>query len=204
LFVPPEAYTRIGDQPVRLRVTYSLALYRAGSPFAIPAVGARRTIAGIGDCASAEPGPFTIATGLWCFAQADTPHCFVATVRDRGTGKRNPDAGFCFPYSDYEPILARLVRLSGQSGHPVLHYNFNPPLGQPGAVLPVGPDRLAESDLIVTPYIAQTWFTRTLETPLVRLRDYAARPDNSHLQLSTIQSPKRRGLCVHTCARSQT
>jgi hypothetical protein len=186
VFIPPDARLLIGDQPVRLRVTYSLTLLSPGKTISIPAVGARREIAGIGNCASAEQDAFLVTTGLWCYAYSSAPHCFVTTVRDRNTGLRNPETGFCGP--DYDPNLIRPARLSGASGWAVTRYLFSLPFDQPDALLPITPDKMAEADLIVTPYVTQAWFTRTMETPAIRLRDYTARPEKSHTVSTTCRT----------------
>ena len=184
LFIPAATYARISDLPVRLRLSYSLTLFQATPTVTLPTIGARRRIPGIGDCATGMRDSFEIDVSLSCYAEASAPRCFVDTVRDRDTGLRNPETGFCT--TQYDPRLIRLARLSSDSGHPLLRYRFAPPIEQPDAILPVGPDRLAKSDLIVTPYVVRVWFSRTLETPMIRLRDFAARLEKPRTALSKL------------------
>lgn len=174
--IPLALYTRIKSMPVRVRIDYSLTVLKQTVTATIPAIGGRKVIPGLGLCASRRRvsyfGDIDDNIDVYCYRTADSPDCTTSFVRDRQSGQRDPVQELCYGLN-YEPQILRVAELD-RPGQTVASYRFMS-RALPSEPYPVGIDRVAQSDLMLTGYAPQVHYTRSLVTSPIRLGDWAIR-----------------------------
>jgi hypothetical protein len=165
IYVRDDLYSRIKDQPVQLRIDYSLTLLRLSESHAIAAIGDRQTISGVGRCGTML-NPAGTAVLLTCIEAGKPPTCATYFLEHISSGRRNPELNRCFP--DYRPILA----LSGPDA--MRRFGVAVPFRDPAGLahFPVNGPQLRESRVVMRVYRAEDHFTRRVVIPDVRLSDW--------------------------------
>src|SRR5207253_2791962 len=103
IYVPDDLYARTQDQPVQLRIDYSLTLLRLSDSHAMAAIGAEQTISGVGRCGT-KLNPAGTAVLIPCIEAGKPPSCATYVLEHVPSGTRNPEMVRCSP--DYRPIFA--------------------------------------------------------------------------------------------------
>jgi hypothetical protein len=169
IYLPPDAFARLANRPVRLAIDYSLTLYDAAGKYSLPAIGARAALPGLGRCATGiDAEGDDVLMGCWSAARQLS--CVTAYLEYQPTDQamvlRNPEAHFCNP--DYSPpVIGKffpdaIYRMGGE----VRFFD------RTGMVrYPVDGSKLAAAKLVVTTFEARDHFTRHVDTPVIRLSD---------------------------------
>ena len=161
----PRQFLRLWkDRQVRLDVVYSVGLFQRGGVETIPAAGGSQYLPGFGQCAS-PPHELLgrIQFGVWCYAEAQAPHCLTVSVEDQA-GQGNPDNIQCYP--DFTPRWAKLAA-PAEPGRQVAWYVFF----DQSENFPVKSDQAGQSHFVLTAYQPQAYFTREYSSPEIRLGD---------------------------------
>ncbi|HXC56119.1 MAG TPA: hypothetical protein VNU97_12550 [Rhizomicrobium sp.] len=165
--MPPTLYARLRLQQLRVRIDYAFTLLRPDRTTVIAATGAARIVDGVGPCASRRSPLYNNEIEVWCFGNAPAPNCFVTFVRDRRSGRRDPDADQCFP--GFEPRFLQQPDLDSP-GRQLVVYGYHE-YDDTGAH-PLRIEDAADHDLVLTAYVPQAYFTRRVTTPPIRLADW--------------------------------
>jgi len=169
IYVRDDLYTRFQDQPVQLRIDYSLTLLRLSDSHAMAAIGDQQTISGVGRCGT-KLNPAGTAILVSCIEAGRPPSCATYFLEHISSGRRNPEINRCSP--DYRPTLGL--------SHPDAMRRFGvavPFRDAAGlALFPVNGPQLRESRVVMRIYRAEDHFTRQVVIPDVRLSDWLPQP----------------------------
>jgi hypothetical protein len=177
VYLPPDVSARLGNQPVRIGVNYSLTVFEAAASYSMPAVGGQETLGALGRCATkidADGDDVRVS----CLSALRQPTCLTAYLEQPSSGLKNAEMHGC--QADYTPPFFaqfwpdainrtnRELRFFDRSGH--VHF-------------PVDGSRIADSRLMIQTFVPSDHFTRHLDTPAVRLpelRGVAAAGEGQH------------------------
>ncbi|HEY4365399.1 MAG TPA: hypothetical protein VGN17_30845 [Bryobacteraceae bacterium] len=157
-----DLYQRIKDesQPVHLKLY--LTLFRPAGSSTVPAINGRLHTPDLGDCATKMNSAET-AIRLGCVPLAERPSCFGVQLRVPN-GPANPEQFQC--QGDYAPFFdAVLITPAGSQNIPFRDVNGL-------AKYPVDGTLLNQAQLAIHTFEAVDHFTRTVEIPGIRLRDW--------------------------------
>jgi hypothetical protein len=165
--LPALVYERAKDQPLVLQVALSLSLLAPQPVQTIAALGADQRVPGLGRCASGRDSDGD-EIELRCLTPANPPSCVSAALGDPATGRRNPEVLICAP--NYAPYATRsfpdaLTRFEVEAP-------FRDRLGL--GTYPVGADRLAGAQVVVTRYEASAHLVKRVAAHGLRLGDWTA------------------------------
>jgi len=165
IYVRDDLYSRIQDQPVQLRIDYSLTMLRLADSHAMSAIDDRQTISGVGRCGTKLNAGGT-AIQASCIEAGKPPSCATYFLEYVSSGRRNPEIVRCSP--DYRPIFA----LSGPDA--MRRFGVAVPFRDPAGLgrFPVSGPLLRESRVVMRIYRAEDHFTRQVVIPDIRLRDW--------------------------------
>jgi hypothetical protein len=163
--VPGDIYALVIDQPIRIEVDYSLTLFSLAASHALPALNGEQRMPDLGWCATKVNFSGT-TVNLRCLQAGKAPSCSTLFLEHPPSGRRNPAISACSP--DYSPYLRRsLPDAMGRFGR---NLPFRDPSGL--AQYPVDGPQLAESQVVVRTYQPLDHFTRRVDIPEIRLKDW--------------------------------
>jgi hypothetical protein len=165
--VPMEVYRRAQDQPVEVRVDYSLTLFGLSKPYSMAALDGDERMPGWGWCQTKMNEAGT-AVELHCMEPGRGPICGTAFLENASNGERNPARSTC--RSDYSPYGSRplpdgFLRFG-------TNLQFRDPSGL--AKFPVDGPQLPNSRVVIRVYEPEDHFTRSLVIPQITLKDWEA------------------------------
>lgn len=165
IHVPGDIYALIVDQPVRLEIDYSVTLFGLGASYALPALNGDQRTPDLGWCATKVNSAGT-SVNFRCLQAGKAPSCSTLFLEHTPSGRRNPALSSCSP--DYGPYLRRSIPdAMGRFGR---NLPFRDPSGL--AQYPVDGSQIAESRVVVRTYQPLDHFTRRIEIPEIRLKDW--------------------------------
>ncbi|KAA6457179.1 hypothetical protein DYQ86_22835 [Acidobacteria bacterium AB60] len=165
--LPMATMRRAQDQPLGVRVEYSLTQFRLSKSYALPAVDGEERMPGWGWCKTKVNDAGTDVE-LRCMEPGKGPICGTAFLENASSGARNPARSFCL--SEYRPF----------QDHPwpddLTHLGVNLPFRDATglAKYPIEGAQLRSSQVVIRVYEPEDHFTRTLTIPAVRLREWEA------------------------------
>lgn len=165
--LPRSVYTTVQDQPVKVRVDYSLTVFGVSKSYAMPALEGDQRMPAWGLCQTKANEAGT-AVELRCLEPGDGPICGTVLLENPSGDKRNPGQLFC--YSDYGPFR----------NHPLpdnfARFGTNLPFRDLTGLtkFPVDGAQLPQSRVVIRMYEPQDHFTRSLEIPQIKLQDWEA------------------------------
>jgi hypothetical protein len=167
LRIPALAYEAAANEPLSLRIDYSMSVLRPRPAVSAPALGADGRLPGLGRCATGRDSDGDDIE-LRCVKAGRAPSCISATLADPASGRRNPETLICAP--DYAPFGQRpfpdaLSRFEVEAP-------FRDRLGV--AAYPVGAGELGRARMVVVAYEAAGHLTRQVAARGVRLSDWTA------------------------------
>jgi hypothetical protein len=160
IYLPAAVYRQWSQAPVRLEVTYSLALLKLSATYSMAAPAGDLRSAELGRCQSHLKGDAS-EINLRCKQVGLGPACFKVVLQGPN-GQRDPASQDCSP--DYRPFAA----LWSSS---LSYYGIDVPVRDTTGLVqyPVATSQIPESRLIMTTYSVRDHFARTVVTPTVRL-----------------------------------
>ena len=163
IYLPAALYRQWSQVPVRLEVTYSLALLELSATYSMPAPAGELRSAELGRCQSHLKADAS-EINLRCKQVGRGPPCFKV-VLEGPSGERNPESQDCSP--DYRPFAALL-------SSSLTYYGIDVPVRDTTGVVqyPVATAQIPESRLIMTTYSVRDHFARTVITPNVELTQF--------------------------------
>jgi hypothetical protein len=163
IYLPAALYRQWSQVPVRLEVTYSLALLKLSATYSMSAPAGDLRSAELGRCQSHLKGDAS-EINLRCKQVGRGPACFKV-VLEGPSGQRNPESQDCSP--DYRPFAA----LWSSS---LTYYGIDVPVRDTAGLVQyaVATAQIPESRLIMTTYSVRDHFTRTVVTPTVELAQF--------------------------------
>ena len=175
LRLPALVYEQAKDRPLALEVNVSLTVLAPQPILTMAALGADARLPGIGRCTSGRDSDGD-EIELRCVTPGNPPSCLAAALADPASGRRNPDVLICAP--NYTPYATRsfpdvLSRFE-------IEAPFRERLG-PGTY-PVGADRLAGAQVVLTRYEAAAHLVKRATAGGVRLADWTASPGGKSLR----------------------
>lgn len=165
--LPMSVYTRMKDQPVKVRVDYSLTVFGVRKSYAMAALEGDQRMPGWGLCQTKANEAGT-AVEFHCIEPGDGPTCGTVVLENPSGDKRNPGRFFC--YSNYGPFR----------NHPLPdnfeRFGANLPFRDPSGLtkFPVDGAQLPQSRIVIRMYEPEDHFTRSLEIPQIKLQDWEA------------------------------
>jgi hypothetical protein len=165
--VPALIFEHAKDRPVTLEVDFSVSVLSPRPQVTVAALGADARVPGLGRCASGRDSDGD-EIELRCLTPGNPPSCLSAALDDPAAGRRNPDVLICAP--NYAPYATRsfpdaLSRFEVEAP-------FRDRLGL--TAYPVGADRLAEAQVVLTRYEASAHLVRRVTATGLRLGDWTA------------------------------
>ena len=164
--IPDAWYRRLKNQPLQVKVDYSLTLFRLGASYGIPALGGDQRAPELGWCQTRINGSGT-AVEIRCLHPGNGFHCATAFLENASTGLRNPTIKACEP--DYSPSFERSNK-SPMSLFGLNNLFFRDPAGL--THFPVEGLQLSKSRVVVRIYDPADHFTGQMVTRAVRLTDW--------------------------------
>jgi hypothetical protein len=165
LYVPRDLYNRVGNQPERLEMNYSLTLLKADPPRPIPAVDGYRRTPGVGTCAT----KMRYVEGLielGCITVGNPP-CATYFLQNPRTGKTNGEQDSCFP--NYSPWFGRFEGDSmSRFGHD-LHFRDMP---DDYIRHPVNETQIQEAEVMIRVFHPKAHFERQLVIPQFTMSEW--------------------------------
>jgi hypothetical protein len=163
--LPRQQFLLLKSRQLRLHLVYSLVLlHRNEGEQTIAAIGGDKYLPGYGQCASRTIDQFGYPTfGVWCFAEADAPHCVAISIENQA-GKRNPEDFWCFP--DFTPRWWKLSAPLEPAREVAPYFFWDMRPNRPVKTVNAG-----QSRFLLTAYEPQAYFTREFDSPEVRLAD---------------------------------
>jgi len=161
--LPTALYRQWAQRPLRLEITYSLALLRLSATYAMAAAAGDLRSAELGRCESQLKRDAS-EINLRCKQVGLGPACYTVTL-EGPSGEFNTAIQDCTP--DYRPFAA-------QWSSPLTFFGIDVPVhdnaGQVHYPVPVA--QIPDSRLLVTTYRVSDHFTRTLTSPALLLGDW--------------------------------
>lgn len=165
--LPASVYPRLKDQPVKVRVDYSLTVFGPSKSFAMPPLEGDQRMPGWGWCQTKVNESGT-AVELRCIEPGDGPICATVLLENPSADKQNPGRFFCF--SNYGPFR----------NHPLpdnfARFGTNLPFRDLTGLtkFPVDGAQLPQSRVVIRMYEPEDHFTRSLVIPEIKLGDWEA------------------------------
>jgi hypothetical protein len=166
--IPAPIYQANKDRQMRAEITYSMTLFKLRTTYSVPAVGGDRLMAGWGRCESKINGVGT-AVEVGCLQMGKVPTCATVFLEDKRDGSRNRANTSCFP--NYSPYIDRPIPDAVSRFRLVLP--FRDPTGQ--TQYAVDGSKVDEARIVIRVYEPADHFTRVVTSPLVLMKDLAAR-----------------------------
>jgi len=165
--VPASVYRDIKDQPVRAEVDYSLTLFGLRQSYSVPALGGDERMPGFGWCET-KMNETETAVELRCMQPGKGPTCATLFLENEANGLRNPPRSSC--HGDYSPYSGWYF------GDNMAHFGANVPFRDPSALakFPVDGPQLPQSRVVIRVYEPEDHFTRQVEIPQIKLKDWEA------------------------------
>ncbi len=165
--VPMAVYRTAKDQPVEVRVDYSLTLLGLAKSYSMAAMDGDERMPGWGWCQTKMNEAGT-AVELHCMEPGRGPICGTAFLENASNGTRNPARSTC--RSDYSPYGSRPL----PDGF--LRFGTNLAFRDPSglAKYPVDGPQLPNSRVVIRVYEPEAHFTRSLTIPQIQLKDWEA------------------------------
>ena len=167
LRLPALVYERAKDRPLHLEIAFSLSLLSPQPVETVAALGADQRLPGLGRCTSGRDSDGD-EIELRCLTPAGPPSCLAAALADPAAGLRNPDVLICAP--NYAPYATR--SLPDALSRFEVEAPFRDRLGL--GTYPVGADRLAGAQVVLTRYEASAHLVRRATADGLRLADWTA------------------------------
>jgi hypothetical protein len=165
--VPMAVYLKSKNQPVQVRVHYSLTLFGLARSFSLPALNGAEQMPGWGSCKTKMNEAGT-AVELRCMEPGKGPICGTAFLENASAGVQNPAQSSC--RSDYGPFGAQ--PLPDNFSRFGTNLSFRDPSGL--AKFPVDGSQLPQSRVVIRMYEPEDHFTRSLLIPKITLKDWEA------------------------------
>ncbi|MGH8142547.1 MAG: hypothetical protein ACREU2_08540 [Steroidobacteraceae bacterium] len=174
IFLPAPVYAKLSREPVRMKVDYSLTLFRAGKAFSLPASEGRDMLDGLGACATRIDSEGDDVQ-LRCQSTTRPPSCFTEYLEQPSSGLRNPETHRCS--GDYSPFRATWWPEA------LDHFGDEIPFFDRSGLTryPVDGSKLSDSRVVIETYEPKEHFTRQLTTAEIRLSDFTAAPARDSL-----------------------
>jgi len=156
VFLPTALYQRWAQRPLRIEITYSLALLAVSAQYALAATTGKLRTAELGRCET-KLSRDAVNIRFRCKQVGLGPVCYTLAI-EAPNGQRDPETQACTP--NYRPFAALW-------SEPLTHFGVDVPVRDESglAQYPVAASLLPESRLLVTTYRVRDHFTRTLVTP---------------------------------------
>ncbi len=157
LSLPTADYNRLKNQSLRVRIDYTLTLFRPAQSAQTPIDGTSRDLTGFGLCA-AERSDEAPGGQLVCRPTPDAPDCLMLSLSSNGAGGR--EALQC--RANYTPSILRVGHVETPHTTSTFAYNRATDAGHV---------------LYLTRYEPVGHFTRQLLTPSVKLGDWTTKAE---------------------------
>jgi hypothetical protein len=156
LNVPTAIYQHWGQRPIRIEITYSLALLQVSGNYSLAAITGELRAAMLGRCAT-KLSRDSVSIRFRCRQVGLGPLCYTLTVVGPN-GQRDPESQGCAP--NYRPFAALW-------SEPLTHFGIDVAVRDDSGLVqyPVAASLLPDSQLLVTTYAVRDHFMRTLVTP---------------------------------------
>lgn len=165
--IPAATYKEIKDQPIQVKVEYSLTLFELNQSYSIAALGGDERMPNFGWCRTRMNGAET-SIELRCMQPGKGPNCATLFLENQVTGLRNPARSSC--HGDYSPYSGWYF------GDNMAHFGGNIPFRDPSglAKFPVDGPQLPNSRVVIRVYQPKDHFTRSLVIPQIKLEEWEA------------------------------
>lgn len=165
IYLPAALYNQWAQRPLRLEITYSLALLKLSAKYELAATAGELRAAELGRCETKLNRDSTDIS-FRCRQIGLGPACYTLAIEDP-KGERNPERRDCTP--NYRPFAALW-------SEPLTYFGIDVPVRDYAGLVqyPVAISLIPESRLLVTTYRVRDHFTRTLTTPPLRLAQWQA------------------------------
>jgi hypothetical protein len=164
--IPVQVYQDNKDRAITVDTAYSMTLFKVTASYSMP-VGSNRLIA-TGHCESRINVAVT-AVEVRCMQMGKGPTCWTVFLEDPRDGSRNrPNTG-CSP--NYSPYVDRPI--PDAVSHSRLVLPFRDPAGQ--VKYAVDGSKMDGAQIVIRVYEPADHFTRMITSPLVVMKDLAAR-----------------------------
>lgn len=161
-------YQENKDRQVRVKMTYSMTLFKLRTSYSMPAVGGDRLMAGWGHCESKINAVGT-AVEVMCLQMGKGPTCATVFLENSKDGRRNRANTTCF--QNYSPYIDRPIPDAVSRFKLVLP--FHDPTGQ--VQYAVDGSEMDTAQIVIRMYEPADHFTRIVTSPLVAMKDLAPR-----------------------------
>jgi hypothetical protein len=166
--VTAPVYQESKDNQVRAEMTYSMTLFKLRTSYSMPVAGGDRMMAGWGRCESKINAVGT-AVEVMCLQMGKGPTCATVFLEDTKDGSRNRANTSCF--QNYSPYIDRPIPDAVSRFKLVLP--FRDPSGQ--VQYAVDGSKMDTAQIVIRVYEPADHFTRVVTSPLVAMKDLAAR-----------------------------
>ena len=165
--LPAALYREWAQRPVRLEITYSLALLKVSATYAMAATAGDLRAQELGRCQSQLKSDAS-EINLRCRQVGLGPPCYTVTL-ESPSGQRDPESRDCTP--DYRPFPALWAA-------PLSFFGIDVPVRDTTGLVqyPIASSQISASRLVMTTYSVRDHFTRTLVTPTRELAQWQAQP----------------------------
>jgi len=164
--LPGELYQRVQDQPENLEIELSLTLFAPKSVETVPALNGKVHTPDLGWCTTGFNIPHT-AIRLACVPLEKMPPCLRIRLHDAASGLSNPPISQC--QGNYTPFNDALYLMPPEA-------RDIPFRDLDGRVkFPIAPSQLPESQIQIQTYQPIAHFTRTVQVPDTKLKDWTAK-----------------------------
>jgi hypothetical protein len=165
--IPVQVYQENKDRSVRVKTRYSMTLFKLYASYSMTVSG-NRLMADWGRCES-KINVADTAVEVRCMEMGKGPTCATVFLEDPRDGSRNRPITTCNPY--YSPYADRAILDAASHSRMVLP--FRDPAGQ--VKYAVDGSKIDGAQIVIRVYEPADHFTRTVTSPLVMLKDLAAR-----------------------------
>lgn len=166
--IPAQVLQENKDRLVQVTATHSMTLFKLNASYSMAAVGGDRRMADFGRCKSKVDAATTIVE-VDCMQIGPAPMCASVFLEDPRDGSRNRPMSACHPnYSPYidQPIPDSVSRFP-------MDLPFRDTTGQLN--FNVDASKIGDAQIVIRVYEPVDHFTRVVESPLVTMKDLAAR-----------------------------
>ena len=166
--IPAQVFQEIKDRLVRVKTTHSMTLFKLFTSYSMPAVQGDRRMQEFGRCRSNINAATTLVE-VDCMQIGPGSTCATVFLEDPRDGSRNRPLSACHPnYSPYidQPIPDSVSRFP-------MDLPFRDTTGQ--LKFNVDASKIGDAQIVIRVYEPLDHFTRVVESPLVIMKDLAAR-----------------------------